>query len=257
MLEILAAVLPPGLTASAVAGLLVLSFVGSFASVACGAGGGPFVLMGMTVWMPVTAAIPLHGAVQAGSNLGRALVTLRSVRWPLFGSFAAGAVLGGLVGSQVVLTLSPAWMEGILGVFILYSLWGPMPEPRGASRGIVAGVGAITTALTLLVGATGPLVAASLRALGLPRFQYVGTFATCMTLHHGVKVAAFGLLGFSYAQYAGFLAAMIAAGFMGTLLGRLALQRLPEKRFRAALRLILSLLALRLLLQAVGALPAG
>jgi len=256
MLDILAPILPPGLSAGAVISLLALSFLGSFATVAFGAGGGAFLLVAMTAWMPVTAAIPLHGVIQAGSNLGRALVTLGSVRWPLFGSFAAGAVLGGLAGSQLVLALPAAWVEAILGAFILYSLWGPTPVPRGASRGILAGVGAVTTALTLLVGATGPLVAASLRVLGLPRFEYVGTFATCMTLQHAVKIAAFGLLGFSYARYAGFLAAMIAAGFMGTLLGRRALRRMPERLFREALRLLLTLLALRLVLQAVCSLTA-
>lgn len=257
MLNALAELLHPELSAGAGLGLLALSFLGSFVTVAFGAGGGAFLLVGMTVWMPVTAAIPLHGVIQAGSNVGRALVTWRSVRWPLFASFAAGAVLGGLIGSQVVVALPAAWVEAILGAFILYSLWGRMPVPRGRGRGVLAGVGAVTTALTLLVGATGPLVAASLRALGLPRFEYVGTFSTCMSLQHGVKILAFGLLGFSYAEYAGFLAAMIAAGFAGTLLGRRALHRMPERLFRAALRLVLTLLALRLLFQAALSLTAG
>ena len=58
---------------------------------------------------------------------------------------------------------------------------------------------------------------------------------------------AFGLLGFEFAAWAFILAAMIGAGFMGTLAGKALLDRIPQALFARLFKLTLTALALRLL----------
>lgn len=247
MLESLLSALHPGLAPGAVAALLALSLLGTFISAAFGAGGGALLLLGMTLWLPAAVAVPVHGCIQLGANVGRAGVTLPHVRWPMVAAFAGGAALGAAAGSQVLVGLPGGWLEVILGGFLLYSLWGRLPVPARGSPGVVASVGAVTTALTLFVGATGPVVAAYLRALALHRLHYLGTFSACMTLQHGLKMVAFVWAGFAFGDYLAFIAAMIGVGFLGTLLGRAVITRLPEALFRRILRLLLTVLSLRLL----------
>ena len=99
----------------------------------------------------------------------------------------------------------------------------------------------------MFFGGTGPFVASYVKTLGLGRLSYVATQATLMTLQHLLKTVAFGLLGFAFSQWAGLLILLIAAGFLGTVLGRQVLTRIDERHFRMVLNAILGVLALRLI----------
>jgi uncharacterized membrane protein YfcA len=77
--------------------------------------------------------------------------------------------------------------------------------------------------------------------------QYVGTHASLMTMQHLLKTAAFGMFGFAFSHWAGFVALLIAFGFLGTLAGRAILMRIDEARFKRILNVILSVLAARLI----------
>jgi uncharacterized membrane protein YfcA len=99
----------------------------------------------------------------------------------------------------------------------------------------------------MFIGATGALVAPFIAAACDKRRQVVASHAMLMSIQHGLKIIVFGYLGFSFAPYASLLIGLLAFGFAGTYVGKLVLNRLPEKSFRAGLKIILTILALRLL----------
>lgn len=101
----------------------------------------------------------------------------------------------------------------------------------------------------MFVGASGAFVAAFLDPDRLGRHGVVATHAACMTVQHGLKVGAFAALGFPFLPWLPFLFAMIGVGFLGTLVGRRILDLVPDSRFALAFRILLTLLALRLLWQ--------
>ena len=105
----------------------------------------------------------------------------------------------------------------------------------------------MATFLTMFIGATGALVAPFIAAACAKRRQVVASHAMLMSIQHGLKIIVFGYLGFSFAPYASLLIGLLAFGFAGTFVGKLVLNRLPEKIFRAGLKAVLTLLALRLL----------
>ncbi|MFV8835370.1 TSUP family transporter [Aquisalimonas sp.] len=255
--DLWAQLIPQALSGWSMAVLLASSLVTSFITAAFGAGGGVLLLGIMTVYLPVTAVIPLHGVIQAGSNAGRVALGLRDIRWPIVLAFAGGGIIGALAGSQLLVRLPLGWMELALGAFILWACWGPKPTLRRGSGARVAAGGAITSLVTLFVGATGPFVAAMLRAMRLDRHVHVSTFSACMVIQHGLKIGVFGLLGFAFAPYLPFLAAMLIAGFAGTVTGRIALEDLSNRGFHTALNVILTVLALRLLYSGTASLLGG
>ena len=72
-----------------------------------------------------------------------------------------------------------------------------------------------------------------------------------MCIVHVVKLVAFGLLGVGFGSYVPLIAAMIVTSFIGTWLGRITLDRIPERLFRMVFQVILTVLALRLIWIAV------
>jgi uncharacterized membrane protein YfcA len=77
-----------------------------------------------------------------------------------------------------------------------------------------------------------------------------------MTLQHSFKIAAFVAIGFAFASWLPLVLTMIASGFVGTMAGRRLLDRMPDARFAQIFRLVLTVLALRLIYQAVTGLLA-
>src|SRR3546814_13558964 len=74
------------------------------------------------------------------------------------------------------------------------------------------------------------------KSMRLARLDHVATHAACMLAQHFIKVIAFGLLGFNYGPYAGLVAAMIASGFLGTLVGKHVLVKMNDAIFHRVLR---------------------
>lgn len=68
-----------------------------------------------------------------------------------------------------------------------------------------------------------------------------------MTVQHGLKTLIFALFGFVFVPWLPFLAAMVAAGLLGTWLGKTALNRQSDARFGIWLNYALIAVALRLI----------
>lgn len=224
--------------------LIGMSFLGSLITVAFGIGGGAVMLAVFATLLPAAAIIPVHGLVQLGSNVGRAALTLQHLERKVVGVFFIGALIGVVLGGVFVVQLDPAYIQIGVGLFILWSILMRPPAFLSRSAGIA---GAFSSFLTMFFGATGPFVATFVKSLDLDRMGHTATHATLMTIQHALKTLTFGFLGFAFSLWAGLVALLIAAGFLGTIAGRNVLMRTGERRFRTMLNVVLSLLALRLI----------
>lgn len=246
IMDILAPLLPASLSTELAVLLVALSFLTSAVTATFGIGGGLMMLAAMASTLPALAIIPVHATVQLGSNAGRAYVMRAHVDRALLGVFVVGAAVGAAIASQIVVALSKELLQLILGLFVLWSQWGPKPAKRQIGRGGFFLVGIGSTFATMFVGATGPLVAAFLSPERFGRHGTVANQAACMTAQHGLKMVAFGLIGFAFLEWIPLILAMIATGFLGTVIGKSLLDRLPESSFRILFKWVLTLLAFRL-----------
>lgn len=235
--------------------LIALSAATSFLTAAAGIGGGIVLIAVMAQVMPAAALIPVHGVVQIGSNAGRTAIMLASVQWRVILLFCFGSLVGAVLGGMTAVRLPPAALNIGLAGFILWSVWGPAVSAPGRFRVIVTG--AFSSFLTMFFGATGSFVSAMVKTMKLGRLEHVATHSACMVAQHTIKVFAFGLLGFNYGPYAGLVVAMIASGFMGTVLGKRLLVKMRDATFHRVIAVLLSLLALRLAYEGVAILTAG
>ncbi len=249
--------LPPDLGLWAASGLVVLSFFTAIVTTSAGIGGGVIMLAAMASLLPPQAVIPVHGVVQLGANSGRAALLARHVVRPVVGYFAVGAALGAAIGGLLYVALPGHVLKLILALFILYSVWGPNLSRQRIANPLFVPVGVVTTFITMFVGGTGPFVAAFVSPDRYGKESTVATHGACMTLQHGFKVATFAVLGFAYLPWLPLMVAMVCAGFMGTIVGRAVLLRLPERTFRIVFKTALTVLALRLLYSAMNTFMEG
>nr|WP_300312996.1 sulfite exporter TauE/SafE family protein [Halomonas sp.] len=226
--------------------LILLSSLTSMISASMGVGGGTLLIMTMAQVMPASALIPVHGMVQLGSNGGRLAMTLRHVEWKALASFVPGAIIGALVASWLLIRLPAGVLELAIAGFVLFTIWGPgLPQRALGHLGTLI-AGAVTTLLSSMVGASGPMVASFIKQRGGGRQSTVATFAACMTLQHLSKAFVFGVAGFVFRDWLGLMVLMVLSGVVGTWLGLRLLSRLSEQRFDLAFRWVLTVLALRL-----------
>lgn len=233
--------------------LVVVAFAGSAITAGLGIGGGLTVIAVLASVAPPAAVIPIHGVVQLGSNVGRVAVQRAHIDWPIVAYFIIGSLVGAAIGGSLVVQLPENVLMAFLGLFLLYATWGPMRFGMAKIGPIMLAVsGAVSTFVTMFIGATGPFVISTLAPSLDDRRALIGTHAACMTVQHTLKILVFGLLGFSFGPWIPLLTAMIVAGFIGTLLGTRLLHWAPEAIFRKALKVILTVLAVNLLLSAAG-----
>jgi uncharacterized membrane protein YfcA len=228
-----------------VAGTLVgVSFGSSFMTAAFGIGGGAVMLAVLASLIPPAALIPVHGLVQLGSNAGRAAIMLPHCDRRVLLPFTIGTLIGVALGGSVAVQLPPDALRIGVGLFIL---WSVLSTPPAFMRRSAAIAGGFSSFLTMFFGGTGPFVAAYVRTMDLGRMAHLATHSLFMTIQHLLKTVVFGFLGFAFSIWAPLIAAMIAAGFAGTVIGRQVLTRIDEKRFKFILSAILIVLALRMI----------
>jgi len=187
------------------------------------------------------------------SNGSRAWFLRRHIRWRAVVRFAWPLLPAGVAGIWVARAIPAAAGQIAIGVFVLLASWVPSalalePRPRSAERVLPLG-GALVGFFSIIVGATGPLLGPFILGLGLGSEGTIATLAACQIFQHASKVALFGITGFSLARYLLPTLALCVAAVLGSALGTRLLDRVPERTFRRAVRLVLSVLALELVVE--------
>ena len=251
-MELIASLLPDGLAPWVAAALIAASFFTSALTATFGLGGGLAMLALMGIFVPVAALIPVHGAVQLGSNSGRAWHQRAHIRWEIAAPFIAGSIIGAIVGAFIVIQLPDAVMKLVLGLFIIGITWATIPGMDRVGRAGLAVASALLAVLSMMLGATGPLLSAILAQI-IPgdRKALVATMAGGMAVQHVLKIIVFGLAGFAFAAWLPLVAAMIVSGYFGTLYGSRLLERIDEATFKRWFRIGITLLALDLVRRGV------
>ena len=252
-MDLISTLLPESLPVWVAALLIVASSFTSAITAAFGVGGGVAMLAILGLFVPVASLIPVHGAVQVGSNTGRAWHQRANVRMDVAWPFIAGSVVGAIAGAFLVVQLPDALLKLVLGGFIIVLTWARIPGIDRINRAGLVAFSVGIALLSMLVGATGPLVSVIFaQFFRNDRKALVATHAAGMTAQHLLKIVVFGLAGFAFWDWLPLIAAMIVSGYLGTVYGTRFLDSLPEETFRKWFRIGITILALDLVRRGLG-----
>lgn len=218
-----------------------------------GIGGGMLLIAILPSLVPAAAIVPLHSATQLMSNASRAVFALAAVDWRHAPAFLAGSLLGMAVFGTLLFHISTDAIPLFIGVYILLNIWSRRFRHllRRFESYFLAGL--LQTGLGLVVGATGPLVMTILIKDLEDKERIVATSAMFMTVTHICKIAFFGVFAFSFSRYLVPLIMLVSGALLGSWIGTLLRGRVSGAAFSRVLKALLSLLALRMIIEVIFA----
>lgn len=237
--------------------LLVLVLVTATVSGVFGMAGGLMLMGGLTLAMPVAAAMVTHGAVQFVSNGWRAVLHRKFIQWPIILYYGAGSAVA--AGLLALVTYSPtkAWVYLMLGL-VPGLAW--LPKKRfhlDAAKPLHAlACGLSVTGLNVLAGVSGPLLDVFFVSTAMTRHAIVATKAATQAFSHTVKMVFYGVPLFASVQASGlppwwFFVLATPLAMLGAVFGGRILDRLSDVNFIKYTRLIVTALGAVYLVQAV------
>ena len=240
--------------------LIVAAFITSSISAVLGMGGGIILLGIMAIIIPEGyVVVALHGIVQLISNLTRSFVFRDHIRKDIISQYLPGAILGLSLSSIIIFTLISFFqvesateikidfLKPLIGIFILWFLFGKRHKIK-TKHPHFFGVGALSGLCTVFIGATGPLIAPFFLKGKLTKENIIANKAACQAISHLGKIPLFILFfEFNYFSELGILVPLTIAVFVGTNAGKQLLQFIPDKVFRLLFRGVLTIIAIKLI----------
>lgn len=185
-----------------------------------------------------------------------AVVTFRQhARWDYMQQMLPPACVGVIIGAMAMPRIddrgfSPliGWILAILATLQLTHMWKPAvfagaPQTRAFAwaMGLVAGC------TTMLVNGAGPIIALFGLAVGLPKWEFVGTSAWFFLIINVFKVPFSYSLGLIHAPTLALNVVLVPAIIGGVALGRWLVHVVPQRLFNALLLIFAAIAAMRLI----------
>jgi len=225
--------------------VLLGSFLAAFCNAAFSAGGALIILAVTSLVLPVSAVVPIHSALLFGSTSMRAILFREYIEWRIAGPFLVGSLFGAFLGARVFFTLEERWVATAIALLMLVAIWLPQVRWRPSIKHPWLVTGFAHTLLSTLF-AYGAIFQGVILHTGLDRRQVIGTVGGALTGMGLFKITGYALNGFDYTPYLGIIGVAILLSFVGTWLGRLLVDRMSERGFRLAFRVLVTVTALRL-----------
>jgi len=222
------------------------SFLAAFSNAAFSAGGALIILAITSTVLPVAAIVPIHSTLLIGSTSTRVVLFWNDIDWKMAGPFLIGSVVAVAIGSRIYVELPETLIATAISIVMLVAIWLPEVSWRPKVRHPWVIVGFIHSLFSTLF-AYGALLHAIILHTGLKRRQIVGTMAAGLTGMSIFKIFGYALNGFDYTPYFRIIGFSIAAAFLGTLVGRMVIDRISEALFRVVFKALVTVTALRLL----------
>ena len=190
------------------------------------------------------------------ADIGAVGLFKQHTRWDYIRRTLPAAAVGIVVGAFILSRLDNASFKPILGVTILaltlFQLarlkWAALSSPAiPHSRPLALSLGLLGGITTMMANAAGPLMALYFVAVGLPKFEVVGTLAWFFFLINLIKMPFSIGIGVVHRSSLVFDALLVPAVFVGLLAGRWLIHRIPQRTFDVLMLLFAAVASLRLI----------
>ena len=205
----------------------------------------------LPLYLAPTLIIPIHGITQLASNASRAVFSLKDVQWSLLPPFLIGSLAGVVLFGLLLVNIPMDTIPVAIGAYIILNLWNQRFSNAISKYENYTVIGALQTGLGLIVGATGPLATSVLTKQLNGKDEIIATASLFMSISHLSKIVVFGLIGFSFFEHLPLLTGMVAGSIIGSYLGTRLRGFIGDKRMIFIIKVLLSVLAIRMIAVAI------
>ena len=209
---------------------------------------GGMILMGVfAFFLPVPAAMVLHGIAQAFSNGSRVWIYRRHIHWPVLGWYTLGALAVVSLFALFTFVPNPGVIFLLIGSFPFLSRLMPASISLDMTRpGVAVTSGLLVTAAQMLAGASGPVLDLFYVRSSMTREQVLGTKAVTQTLGHVLKLLYYGfiMVGAAATLPPWVFPAVVTAAIAGNYLASMIVRRISDELFRRAGTIVIMLMGL-------------
>lgn len=231
--------------------LVLASAIAWFISSLAG-GGSPFIIVPMVNFLLEAQAVP--PVVTTGmllGNLQRTFMFWQDIDWRLTWWYLPGAVLGAILGAFVYTQTQLQWLQILLGLFLVSSVFSfgfGDKEPSFQIQGwFFLPAGFIYAFLSGLIGSVGPVLNPFYLNYGLVKEKMIATKSAHVVVVHVAKIftyITFGALTKPYILY-GLVIGITA--IPANWLGQIVLKRMSDDQFRKFVMVLVTISGLLIL----------
>ena len=222
---------------------LIIAFATLLTSIISGAlsMAGGVILMGvLSLLLPVSAAMVLHGVAQTASNGSRVVFHRTHILWPVLIPYLIGALAAVAIFTVFIFVPQKVLIFIVVGLFPFLSLAIPDQLNLDIERPVVATIcGFLVTATQLVAGASGPVLDVFYVKSRLTRHQVLATKSVTQTSSHVIKLGYYlTVVGLTVDLSFWVYMLVIAAASAGNSVGKSLVAKIDDVQFRYAGRII-------------------
>lgn len=245
-----------------IAVFLLIGLISALISGVTGLAGGVLLLSCLSLIFPIEIVIPIHALVQVLANLSRVILLKQHIEWSIWRAFNLLTIPAGLLGAYSVTFLPQNVIKGSVGFVVLLAAFytlRPRKKIQTAAQELsilgrkrYVALGATSSFLGMVVGATGPLIAPFFMIAGLKRERFIATKSACQLTVQVIKTIIFSqVLQFSYQTYSLELVFTVSGVLAGTWIAKKVLAKVSGSWLETLIAFMLVALATRMIFKAI------
>ncbi len=217
-----------------------------------GMAGGVMFLGILASYIETSYVVPIYAVVMLISSGSRTALFYPHINWQIVQRYTIGLLPGALLGIYIFQLLPKDLIKLGMGVFILLTIFLPVTrrESRQASA-IFVPVGFVAGVIGIFFGASGPFTSSFYIRQGIIKEALIATKSATTLLEQSLKIILFGLIGINVLSYGPLLISLGLAVLPGIYVGKLLLNKVSEQLFLRAFRILLFILAMRIIITQV------
>jgi hypothetical protein len=225
-------------------------FLCSIVSGMMGMAGGVLFLGILASFIETTYIVPIYATVMIVSSGARTAIFYRYINWRIVFRYSLGLLPGALLGIFIFQLLPKDIIKLGMGIFIMMMIFLPVSKKESRlDMWIFLPVGFAAGFFGIFFGASGPLTSPFYVRQGIIKGAMIGTKSFCSLLEHTVKIALFGMIGVNVLDYGKLLFYLALGVVPGIYIGKLLLNRISDRSFLIAFKVLLFFLAARIIYQ--------
>ena len=229
--------------------LTITALLTSIISGMTGMAGGTILLAFIASLVETAYVVPLHATVQLISNSTRFLLFFKHIQWRIILFFLIGVLPGAFIGIYIFKLLDKNLIKLLMGIFILAVIYLPKSQKeRESSFSHFLPIGFISGLIGIFFGAIGPFLAPFFVRKDVIKEELVATKAACQSIAHIIKISLFGFIGINILPYWHILLYLCLAVILGTIVGKKLLTKMSDVAFKRIFKVMLTIIALRIII---------